>query len=267
MQPGTDTLAARLGALRDSLEALLAANATNEAAAPLHRALGALDGPAGPATRAALACCHEALCEFGRRPAPPVSGAVPRETWRALSACWALLPDAVGGSGDDYLRDALREAFDWYRQADSKAQTILGFTGVFLSIVVGSVVLKREPAVLAAHVPPGAAAAALAAVLLLYLAGVGLSVAALWSRGVGETRARDLYFFAHIANYGTAGEYLEAARANLADPGAARLGRAEEILALARNTRRKHRLVNFAVLSSGSALLATVILGLAAFLS
>ena len=54
---------------------------------------------------------------------------------------------------DEYLKLALSEANSWYKQADSKAQTILGFTGVYLSIVVGSVVLKREPIALMAGMP------------------------------------------------------------------------------------------------------------------
>lgn len=45
---------------------------------------------------------------------------------------------------DVFLKETRNLNLEWYKQADSKAQVILGFTGVFLSIVVG--LLLSRPA-------------------------------------------------------------------------------------------------------------------------
>jgi hypothetical protein len=43
---------------------------------------------------------------------------------------------------EDFLRYTHASVFSWYQQADAKAQVILGFTGVFLSILVGALVAE-----------------------------------------------------------------------------------------------------------------------------
>jgi hypothetical protein len=43
---------------------------------------------------------------------------------------------------EDFLRYTQESVFSWYRQADDKARIILGFTGVFLSILVGALIAE-----------------------------------------------------------------------------------------------------------------------------
>jgi hypothetical protein len=167
---------------------------------------------------------------------------------------------------DAYIQQALKEAFEWYKQADSKAQTTLGFTGTFLSIVFGSIVLKAASSTTtdSAHVP----VLIIAMVLSFYLSAAGLCVTALWSRGILRTRGKkEIYFFGHVANYRDGIDLLHGANLVFADPTRARIGWANEIIELARNTRRKHRLVNCALLLSSIALLGTVVLGLVIYAS
>jgi hypothetical protein len=171
---------------------------------------------------------------------------------------------AFGAAGvDEHLKQALDEASSWYKQADAKAQTILGFTGLYLSVVVGSIVLKRDPTVpLLAGLP---FRVGLVLILLLYVLGVVFCVAALWSRGIMQSRTCGILFFGHIASYPDATTYLSAATEALSDPTRFRQDWAEQVLILSRNTRRKLRLVNFAVLCSGVALLSTIVVGLIVF--
>jgi len=119
---------------------------------------------------------------------------------------------------DSYIQQALREAFDWYKQADSKAQTILGFNGAFLSIVFASIVLKAAATSGTAsspHIP----ILILAAVLALYLAATGLCVAALWSRGILRTKGKaEIFFFGYVANFKDGVELLREVNHVYADP-------------------------------------------------
>jgi Family of unknown function (DUF5706) len=164
---------------------------------------------------------------------------------------------------DEYLKQALSEAASWYKQADSKAQTILGFTGVYLSIVVGSVVLKRDSTILWMTAMPFRVCLAL--ILLLYVLGIVFCVAALWSRGMIRSTRSGIFFFGHVANYPDGATYLSAAAEALSDASRLRESWAEQVLILSRNTRRKHQLVNLAVLCSGAALLSTIVVGFILF--
>jgi hypothetical protein len=108
----------------------------------------------------------------------------------------------------------------------------------------------------------------LTAVLGLYLAAVGSCVAALWSRGILRTKGKtEIYFFGHVANFKDGTELLCEVRQVYAAPLPPRLGWADEAILLARNTRQRRRLVNFAVFLSSVALLGTVFLCLVIYAS
>ena len=156
-----------------------------------------------------------------------------------------------------YLHDCV---FHWYQQADTKAQVILGFTGVFLTILVGALVSD-------VFAPKSSATASLQglslplfwAALLFHLGAVLLSAVALWSRGMFGVRERGVVFFGHIANYRDATEFKEAVCSSVSQQDY-RDELARSIHVLSRNTRHKHRVVDAAVISSGLALGTTVLL-------
>lgn len=169
---------------------------------------------------------------------------------------------------DVFLKETRNLNLEWYKQADSKAQVILGFTGVFLSIVVG--LLLSRPAdskfarVLAeSHSVVGVLALTLvmscvSPVLdsLSQLCGVGALFAA---------KEKGIYFFGHIANYESASDFSQAIGKAMAAPEHNLNGLVQEVLILSKNTRLKHRLVNLAVAFSGAALIFTVALALTIF--
>jgi hypothetical protein len=160
---------------------------------------------------------------------------------------------------EDFLRYTQESVFSWYRQADDKARIILGFTGVFLSILVG--------ALIAEYAESGGSNTRLHGVgLLLFVVAVAchvgavlFSTAALWSRGVFAPRKAGIAFFGDIANFDSAADFEHAVRAEVSE-GLYVDDLARNILVLCKNTRLKHRLVDAAAVSSGLALLATMCL-------
>ena len=160
---------------------------------------------------------------------------------------------------EDFLRYTQESVFSWYRQADDKARVILGFTGVFLSILVG--------ALIAEYAKSGGSNARLHGVgLLLFVVAVAchfgavlFSTAALWSRGVFAPRKPGIAFFGDIANFDSAADFEHSVRTQTTQ-GLDVDDLARSILVLCRNTRLKHRLVDAAAVSSGLALLATMCL-------
>ena len=210
------------------------------------------------AIRSALSACHSAL-ENCADQFPQLSGAI-QQARHALGEAWRAFTE--GPSPEDaFLEAAHSRAFDWYKQADAKAQSILAFTGVFLAILLGSVVLKADTLLLR----PGSPAmnvVGVGIVLILYVAGAFCCVLALWARGMGESHA-GIYFFSSIAAFPDDGAaYLDAIRQSWSNRAEDQQIRARQVLRLARNTRRKHRLVNAAVVCSTSALVGTVAMGM-----
>jgi hypothetical protein len=189
-----------------------------------------------------------------------------REAQHALGVSWReftepSLSPAERLPEDVFLDNIRAETFEWYKQADAKAQAILAFTGVFLAILLGSVVLKAET-LLWRPGSPRLNLAGVGIVLALYLAGAFLCVLALWSRGMGRSRP-GIYFFGNIANLPEDGSaYVEEVRQTLANRAEDHCIRAMQVLRLSRNTRRKHRLVNAAVVCSTCALVGTVAMGM-----
>jgi hypothetical protein len=154
-----------------------------------------------------------------------------------------------------YMHDCV---FHWYQQADTKAQVILGFTGVFLTILVGALVSNFfEPKPSATASLQGLTLRLFWAALVLHLGAVLFSAAALWSRGMFREKKRGVVFFGHIANYGKATEFNEAVCSSVNQENY-RDELARSIWALSQNTRLKHRLVDAAVISSCFALATTV---------
>lgn len=159
--------------------------------------------------------------------------------------------------GEDFLRYSHESVFSWYKQADDKARVILGFTGVFLSILVGAFVADYSQLGLTAARLHGLGLALFVVAAICHLGAVGFSIAAIWSRGVFRSREANIVFFANIANYDSASAFEKAVREQ-APQGLYVADVARNIFILSRNTRRKHRLVDAAAVSSGLALLATM---------
>jgi hypothetical protein len=152
-----------------------------------------------------------------------------------------------------YVSDASASAFHWYQQADTKAQVLLGFSGVFLSIIVASLLsIQSEHAIITkpyiVYIVGGVTSAHLVAVVL--------SVWALWSRGIWLDRTKGIEFFGRIANYDDAGEFSKAVESVCEDQILKK--KMASIYKLSVNTRRKHRLVDLAAIVSCIALFGTV---------
>jgi hypothetical protein len=162
---------------------------------------------------------------------------------------------------DEFVDRVHGKIFDWYKQADAKAQAILSFTGVFLVVVFGSVVLKGETTLLKPD-SPRINFGLVGLVLALYLVGAILCVVALWSRGIMWRSRAGIHFFGNIANVRDGSDYLERVRRTLANGDEDLRGRVDDLVILARNTRLKHRLVNLAVGFSTAALVLTVVVGM-----
>lgn len=153
-----------------------------------------------------------------------------------------------------YLKDASAAAFHWYQQADTKAQIILGFSGVFLSIMIGALFSMEDTSVFIAQTD---AKTILGAVMVGHLAAIFLSVFALWSRGIFFDKTQSIDFFGRIANYEDA-KALHKAIQSTTEEGLLPQSTVN-LFKLSRNTRLKHRLVDIAAVISSLSLLGTVL--------
>ncbi|MFY9989566.1 MAG: hypothetical protein WAL40_00800 [Rhodoplanes sp.] len=88
---------------------------------------------------------------------------------------------------EDFLRYTHGSVFCWYQQADSKAHVILGFTGVFLSILVGALIAEYMKSGLSVAKLHGAELLLFVVAVACHLGAVMFSTVALWSRGVFES--------------------------------------------------------------------------------
>jgi hypothetical protein len=175
---------------------------------------------------------------------------------------------------EKFLSDTRRVTIEWYKLADTKAQVILGFTGVFLSLAVGTSLSSGRDSILVEYLKGGSGSATLLMIpMAFYGASVALSAWALWSRGVFGHKKRGIHFFVHLANYLSRGaskksrdDRLEEAIGALGmdidrylNGGRASMDRlTEDVLVLSRNTKLKHRLVNLAAVFAGFGLIGTL---------
>ncbi len=160
---------------------------------------------------------------------------------------------------ESFLQQTLDSTFRWYQQADTKAQIILGFTGVFLSLIFGAMLSGaiREPSLLLSEKLSGISLVLLFVVLTLHFGAVICSATALWSRGVFNFKETGIVFFGQIANYRSYNQFkamfaTEVSREEYIDQ------LTKSIHMLSRNTRFKHQFVDIAVVFSGCALIVTV---------
>jgi len=160
---------------------------------------------------------------------------------------------------EDFLRYTHGSVFCWYQQADSKAHVILGFTGVFLSILVGALIAEYMKSGLSVAKLHGAELLLFVAAIACHLGAVMFSTVALWSRGVFASNQSGITFFGKIANYQSAADFIEAVHAR-ASQGLYIDDMAVNFYVFSKNTRRKHQLVDAATVSSGIALFATMLL-------
>ena len=158
---------------------------------------------------------------------------------------------------EDFLRYTHASVFSWYQQADAKAQVILGFTGVFLSILVGALVAEYMKSGLSDTNLHGVELLLFVVAVTCHLGAVVLSMSALWSRGVFGPKKIGIAFFGNIANYRTAADFKNAVRSQVSN-GLYVDDLARNIFVLSKNTRIKHRLIDAASVSSGLALFATM---------
>jgi steroid delta-isomerase-like uncharacterized protein len=179
---------------------------------------------------------------------------------------------------EKFLSDTRHMTIEWYKLADTKAQVILGFTGVFLSLVVGASLSSASDSILVRYMEGGPGSATKVLLLMIpafYGASVALSALALGSRGVfRHERKKGIHFFVHLANYlcrgamrkghgDRLGEAIAALRMDIVcylNGGEASMDQLmEDVLILSRNTRVKHRLVNLAALLAGCGLVCTLV--------
>lgn len=153
-----------------------------------------------------------------------------------------------------YLDGLHQAVFDWYVQAETKAQTILGFTGVFLSIFV-SALLITPSAPQSVQYPQ----ALLLFTIVSYTASVVLSVIAIWSRGMWMRHGKGIVFFGAIADYQDVDLFAETTKTVVGTEEHARQI-TYSIYRLARNTRAKHRVVDLSAVFSGAGLVSTLLL-------
>lgn len=151
---------------------------------------------------------------------------------------------------DERIQTTLNQTFWWYQQADTKAQVALGLSGLFLSIFVGAIISLdvsiSQPTVLASAF----------GVMICHLLVIGITMHALWSRGVWLARAPNTAFFANIARYETAASFRAALTSQSDDALANEM--ADSVLTLSRNTLRKHQNVDVAIFLLGLSMLLTV---------
>ena len=159
---------------------------------------------------------------------------------------------------EDFLRYTHGSVFCWYQQADSKAHVILGFTGVFLSILVGALIAEYMKSGLSVAKLHGAELLLFVVAVACHLGAVMFSTVALWSRGVLASKGTGITFFGKIANYPSAADFIEAVHARASQGLLDDM--AVNVYVLSKNTRRKHQLVDAATVSSGIALFATMLL-------
>lgn len=153
-----------------------------------------------------------------------------------------------------YLKDAGDAAFHWYQQADTKAQVLLGFSGVFLSIILASLFSLKDATAIASIKE---FIEILVAVMIGHLTAMSLSVYALWSRGIFFDRNKAINFFGRIANYSSSEELHKSIKATTEQE---LLSQATaNLFILSRNTRFKHRIVDIAAAVSSLSLLGTVL--------
>jgi hypothetical protein len=154
-----------------------------------------------------------------------------------------------------YLQDSV---FGWYQQAETKAQILLGATGVILGILLQSAFFSDSA--FGQSKLTTAESVILLAVLACYVVTIVLLVYALWSRGVFRDSGKGFAFFVSVTNYRTPQDLGEALSSE---------GAQEEylqqlvkgLLALSDNTKKKHRAINVAAIFLGLGLFGTVLLG------
>jgi hypothetical protein len=174
---------------------------------------------------------------------------------------------------EKFLSETREMTTEWYKLADAKAQIILGFTGLFLSLVVGTVLSSERDSILDEYIRGGSSSSTKMLLLMipigLYGASVVLSARALWSRSVFENKKKGIHFFVHLANYlgkddretelGEAIRVLKMDIVRYLNGGEVSTDElTQDVMILARNTKLKHRLVNLAAVFAGLALICTL---------
>ena len=161
----------------------------------------------------------------------------------------------------EYLHD---KAFGWYQQAESKAEILLGFTGLILSILLAAIISSGADSVFAGL--NTSLKVFLLIVLLVYVLAIGFLVYALWSRGVFGEFDKRFVFFGAIADYESANELRRALIAeDSQDEYAKQL--IDNLYSLSKNTKKKHQTVNIAAVLMGVALIGTVAFGIITMVS
>ena len=155
-------------------------------------------------------------------------------------------------SKETWLHATLQSVIDSGKHADSKAQTLLGFTGIFLNISFGAFL-----AVGVARLP----ALTFLPAIVFYSISILFSLLTLWSRGIFGSSRRGLDYFAHIANYPNVGTLSEDIRAKM-ESASETDDLIASLLHSARISKRKHQLVNLAFIFSGLGLGSFLILAL-----
>jgi len=166
---------------------------------------------------------------------------------------------------EEHLSNVQENVFQWYKQADFKAQVLLASNGAFLSFIVAMITRNVDPLEKA-----GLWLGVLMVPLAFSTASSLFSMAALWSRGVSRKETgsglngaeeTDVFFFGRIARHQSPADFLKAVLQTGPEGRCQQLAR--NVYDFSRNTAMKHRCVDYSAICLG---LAIISLGIMSFI-
>jgi len=150
----------------------------------------------------------------------------------------------------EYLQS---QAFNWYQQADQKAQVVIGITGVIIAILLTAIASDYNE-FKELFDKGGKIIITVGILLILTLA---LAIFAILSRGMFDRRTMNPTFFGFIANYQGAETFFKDLEDTTSDEIYEKLIKNTYILS--RNTKLKHILVNISWFTFSLAMLLIVL--------
>jgi hypothetical protein len=167
-----------------------------------------------------------------------------------------------GDENQKYIHDRLTETYNWYQNADNKAQIILGFASIFLSVVLASLFSSIDKIDSIRSIFQNWYNFGLIVVVFLsYVIAIGICVFALWSRNIFRAKKKGVGFFSNIANYPDPIIFKKALEEEFKRNKHQKL-QTRSLYYLSISTKSKHKLVNIAAFFSGVALFSTVLLAI-----
>jgi len=150
----------------------------------------------------------------------------------------------------EYLQN---QAFNWYQQADQKAQVVIGITGVIIAILLTAITSDYEQFTKLFY--KGRIIIIIVGIMLIIT--VILAIWSIISRGMFDRKTRTPIFFGFIANYPTDEAFFEDLENTKSEEIYEKLIRNTYHLSV--NTKMKHQLVNISWATFTIAMLLIVI--------